>query len=208
MTPAPIHFTTVTGRRLDLRLPCPDDFVIFDIATGLANLSRFTGQVWPFYSVAQHSLLVAALVPSSLRRRALMHDGSEAYMNDLSRHLKHSEFLTGYRDIEGRVQRAIDARFFGSSLDPTSSEHKWLKLADDLAAAFEHTVLREQKLWKATTAIPYLLGRGFLRGDAVRQQHLIELAHLKLPDGVSYDALGPTLAREVFLRQWESEAYR
>lgn len=197
-----IPFTTVTGRRFDLSRPDPSDFVIFDIATGLANLSRFTGQVWPFYSVAQHSMLVAGMVFPTLRRRALMHDASEAYLNDMSRHLKHSEQLAGYREIEAKVQYVIDQKFFGSSLAPNSLEYMFLKLADDLAAAFEHTVLREHKRWKATEAIPYLLGRGFLRGDTTRQQHLIDLAHMKLPDGSSYEALVPTVARAQFQREW------
>lgn len=197
-----IPFTTVSGRRIDLRRPDPNDIVIFDIATGLSNLSRFTGQVWPLYSVAQHSILVTSLVPQSLKRRALLHDASEAYLNDLSRHLKHSDELKGYRDIEAVVQQAIDLKYFGGSLKPGDSQHTFLKLADDLAAAFEHTVLREHKRWQATEAIPYLMGRGFIKGNAQRQQHLIDLAHLKLPDHVSYEALPPVLAREQFLNTW------
>lgn len=192
-----ISFTSVSGHRLDLERPQPEDFFIHDIATGLSNTCRYAGQIWPFYSVAQHSLIVATLLPPSQGLRGLLHDGSEAYLCDLSRHLKHSDYLDGYREIEHKVQEAIDARFH--TRRATSAEFYALKLADDLTACFEHYVLRKHQPWVAQEAIPLLLGRGFIKGDHLRQAQLISLAQEHLPDHIRFDVMTSYAARTKFM---------
>ncbi|HTN98563.1 MAG TPA: hydrolase, partial [Nordella sp.] len=54
----------LSGRRLDLLNPSPLDIEIEDIAHGLARVARWNGQTkGPHaFSVAQHSLLVEALL--------------------------------------------------------------------------------------------------------------------------------------------------
>jgi len=64
-------------------------FDIYDIAHAQANLCRFTGHVRQFYSVAQHSVLVARECPPEFRAWGLMHDAGEAYINDIARPMKH-----------------------------------------------------------------------------------------------------------------------
>lgn len=105
---------TFTGKRFDLSNPQPEMVCINDIAHALANVCRFTGHCQGFYSVAQHSVFVARLVPQELRLQALLHDATEAYIADLSTPLK--RMLPGYRDIEERVWAAV-ATHFGLPLE-------------------------------------------------------------------------------------------
>lgn len=76
---------TFTGKRFFFLNPNPDDIDIEDIAHSLSFLCRFTGHPSKFYSVAQHSLIVSAIV-NNPRARAwgLMHDAFEAYIGDIA----------------------------------------------------------------------------------------------------------------------------
>ena len=58
-----LYVSTYLGNRFYPLEPRIDDVAIEDIAHGLAYQCRFNGQTSAFYSVAQHSLIVAALVP-------------------------------------------------------------------------------------------------------------------------------------------------
>ena len=100
---------TYTGRAFWPLDPRAKDVDIVDIAHALAHQCRYAGHCNAFYSVAQHSVLVAQTVPEDIRLEALLHDASEAYLVDVPRPVK--RFLLGYREAEERVERAIAARF-------------------------------------------------------------------------------------------------
>lgn len=100
---------TYSGREFDLIDPQPDMIDLIDIAHGLANECRFSGQCRFYYSVAQHSVLVSQNVPPEFAFEALMHDASEAYLKDIPRPLK--QLLPDYRAIEQRVEAVIRYRF-------------------------------------------------------------------------------------------------
>ena len=74
---------TFTGKVFDLKILDPESICIEDIAHALAKTTRFGGHLKEFYSVAQHSVLMAQLVPSELKVEALLHDASEAYLGDM-----------------------------------------------------------------------------------------------------------------------------
>jgi 5'-deoxynucleotidase YfbR-like HD superfamily hydrolase len=59
----------LSGRRLDLLDPSPLDVEISDIAQGLARVARWNGQTRGdhAFSVAQHSLMVEAIVGHFVR---------------------------------------------------------------------------------------------------------------------------------------------
>lgn len=126
------YIHTYTGRKFSIVDPQPEDLDIRDIAHGLSLLCRFTGQVKRFYSVAQHSLLVAANVPPEHARTALLHDASEAFLGDLSSPLKRSAGLGGYRALEARLEAVIAERFGLAFPLPAA-----VKRADQMALATE-----------------------------------------------------------------------
>lgn len=122
-----------SGRRISLANPSPASFCAEDIAHGLSHVCRFSGQVRTFYSVAQHSIMVASLVPDRLRRHALLHDGSEAFLQDIPTPVK--VLLPTYALLEARFQGAIEAAFGLAALN--DGDRATIKRADMLAVSVE-----------------------------------------------------------------------
>ena len=122
---------TRSGKKLDLLTPEPDQIDIKDIAVALSRLPRFAGHTTEFYSVAQHSVLVAWQSPHDVRLQALLHDAPEAYLMDLPRPVKQE--CHNYRSIEGRLWRVIALKYgVPLTMDPR------VKHADDVLLETEH----------------------------------------------------------------------
>jgi hypothetical protein len=102
---------TYTGRKFTPLAPNADDISLEDIAHALSMKCRYSGHCTAFYSVAEHSVLVASKAPPHLALRALMHDAHEAYLVDLAAPLKGAEEFTGVCDVEKRLDKAIAKRF-------------------------------------------------------------------------------------------------
>jgi len=86
----------------------PEDVDIHDIAWALSQQCRYSGHTEFHYSVAQHSVLVSRLLPRAFKLDGLMHDASEAYLQDVARPLKQDPYFgKAYRGAEARVQRVI-----------------------------------------------------------------------------------------------------
>lgn len=100
---------TFTCEEIDFENPMPRMFNMADIAHALARMPRFSGHTPTFYSVAQHSVLVASIVPPEMALTGLLHDASEAYMMDIPTPLK--RLIPEYYEIENRVMRAIATKF-------------------------------------------------------------------------------------------------
>lgn len=100
---------TATGRQFWPLDPRADEIHIADIAAGLSKLCRYGGHCKRFYSVAEHSVLMAHAAPDGLHLAALMHDASEAYLSDVIRPIK--RHLTGYVAIEAALEKVIARRF-------------------------------------------------------------------------------------------------
>lgn len=103
---------TFTGRAvypMDLR---PADIDIRDIAHALSMQCRYAGHTQRFYSVAEHSVLVARycrLYGAEAALHGLLHDATEAYLVDVPRPVK--PFLVGYKEAEARAWDVITERF-------------------------------------------------------------------------------------------------
>ena len=124
------YVSTFLGNRFYPLTPRIDHIAIEDIAHGLAYQCRFNGQTHEFYSVAQHSLIVASLVPTDLRLAALLHDAAEAYLGDMVKPLK--VLMPAFAAIEDQVSAMI-ASAFGVDF----SDYAPIKRADLIALATE-----------------------------------------------------------------------
>jgi 5'-deoxynucleotidase YfbR-like HD superfamily hydrolase len=130
---------TWSGLRFSPLEPDPAAIEIEDIAHALANLCRFGGHCSAFYSIAQHSCLVADAVDGvrDTVLHALLHDASEAYLGDLPHPLKHRSPLgVLYREIEAPLQAAILERFGLGAATPAI-----VKEVDRAALATERATL-------------------------------------------------------------------
>lgn len=80
---------TSRGRALDLINPQPDDVDLDEVARSLGNQCRYNGCVRRFYSVAEHSVLIARWLRDQgespeVVLGGLLHDGAEAYTGDIT----------------------------------------------------------------------------------------------------------------------------
>lgn len=100
---------TSTGQYFRFKQPELHPYDIEEIAHALSHVCRYTGHCNEFYSVAQHSVMVALVLPKDLQLQGLMHDASEAYLGDVSSPLK--ALLPEYKTLEERVERAISWHF-------------------------------------------------------------------------------------------------
>lgn len=103
---------TFTGLYFDFEDPESFDWNITDIAQGLSNQCRFTGQSNQFLSLAQHSCLAADTaeqIDPIYAFEALMHDAHEAFYGDMATPLK--ILCPDYRALEKRGEAAMRAAF-------------------------------------------------------------------------------------------------
>lgn len=101
---------TYTGKKFYPLDPRPEDVCIEDIAHSLAMQCRFNGHTRVFYSVAEHSVLMAQELKAfgyskETQLYGLLHDVAEAYLCDLPRPIKHQ--LSIYRYAERILQKMI-----------------------------------------------------------------------------------------------------
>ena len=138
----------LSGRRLDLLDPSPDDIEISDIAHGLARVARWNGQTVGehAFSVAEHALIVEAIVSDRAPQRtdaealaALLHDAPEYVIGDLISPFKTAIGLD-YKAFELSILGAIHERFgLPATLPPHLTDA--IKRADTVAAYYEATRL-------------------------------------------------------------------
>ncbi len=102
---------TFSGKFIEPLNPQWEDIEIEDIAHGLSNICRYGGQCSEFYSVAQHSVYVSYNCKPDNALNGLLHDGSEAYLGDVPRPIKHTPQYSFYRDVEEVLQTMIFQKF-------------------------------------------------------------------------------------------------
>lgn len=127
---------TATGRKFWPLSPRADEVFIEDIAHSLALQCRYAGHCLRFYSVAEHSVLIArhlaAKCAPEVALWGLLHDASEAYLVDVPRPVK--PYLAGYKEAEARVMAVVAERFgLQQTMPPEVHEADDRIIADELA---------------------------------------------------------------------------
>lgn len=102
---------TFTGRYVNPLTCDPEDIDIKDIAHALSMQCRYAGHISQFYSVAQHSVLVAMLCPLEKGLVGLLHDAEEAYLLDMPSPIKKNPIFDGYRAAGKRLRQVIFRAF-------------------------------------------------------------------------------------------------
>lgn len=123
---------TYTGIMFDPVKPYEEGIFIEDIAHALSMLCRANGHFKSFYSVGQHCInCMNEAEARGLSRRVqlacLLHDGSEAYLSDVTRPVK--EELPKYKEIETPLQDMIWAKWLDRPLN--AEEYKQVFQIDD-----------------------------------------------------------------------------
>lgn len=141
------YITTYTKKHFCVLEPREEDIDINDIAHALTMLTRAGGHFSKFYSVAQHSICCALeavergySVKTALG--CLLHDGSEAYLSDITRPLKKD--LPNYLKAEERLQSMIYRKFLGDEL--TEEEARQVMLVDDAMLFHEFKYYMNEEL--------------------------------------------------------------
>lgn len=145
----PVFIHTFSGIAFDLRNPKPEMIRLADIVHSLALINRFNGAALFPYSVAQHSLYVARLLPSSLKLDGLLHDAAEAYVGDMVSPLK--KIMSEYKKVEAEISRVV-ADVFGLAC-PEPEEVKMADLAV-LSAEREQVLLPSYGPWYKNFPLP------------------------------------------------------
>lgn len=105
-----------SGDEFNFHAPENCKFDIEDIARALSQICRFNGHCRGFYSVAQHSILVAENCSAENQLAGLLHDASEAFVCDLPSPFK--RMLPHYKEFEGQVMGLILERYELASVLP------------------------------------------------------------------------------------------
>ncbi len=131
-----VWIQTISGKRVDLPIPKPEQIDIYDIAYALAMKCRFNGQCKKFYSVAEHSVRVSWLLPPGLELAGLLHDANEAYLPDIPRPVK--ELIPDYKRVENLMEEAINLKY---SIELSDEGKRQIKRADNVMLATEARAL-------------------------------------------------------------------
>lgn len=163
----PPRIATYTGPLFDYEAP---SIVLADVARGLSQVCRFAGQTDRYYTVAEHSMLVAALVLEDTRdigltQAALWHDAHEAFVGDVPTPLK-PKLGPEYRVIVDRIDIAV-ASYLG--IDPDTLHDPAIKRADRLAMLYEASILQPRSdAWAFTRELPHTEVNAILHGRGLQ----------------------------------------
>lgn len=120
--PAQDWIQVYQGKVFDFVNPTEQMIDIENIAHSLSMLCRFGGHCKWFYSVAQHCCYAYDAAKPENKKEALLHDASEAYIQDIVRPLKRR--LPDYNVYESNIERLIAKKF--NLPYPMSKEVKYI----------------------------------------------------------------------------------
>ncbi|MDD5414571.1 MAG: hypothetical protein PHH96_07080 [Smithellaceae bacterium] len=169
----PLCIHTFSGIAFDLLNPKPEMILLEDIIHSLALINRFNGAAIFPYSVAQHSLYVASLLPSELKLHGLLHDAAEAYVGDMVSPLK--KFMTEYKKVEAGIARVVADVFSLSYPEPTAVKKADLAV---LSAEKEQILLPSYGPWYKNFPLPATIRIKPMSWDQVKEIFSSEIQSL------------------------------
>jgi len=179
---------TYSGKIFNPKAPTERMISITDIAHGLAMNPRFNGQLNEFYSVGEHSIMVAEIIrrmghDPRIQLLALFHDGEEAYTGDIPSPVK-DLLKPSIEDIAELIKIAIYKKL--DIRKPDSVEKRQIKWADEVAFIIEDRDLRTSGLDAQT----YL------------KDKKVPLTILKMCEDLKADPIGPKYAKIKFFETY------
>lgn len=145
-----------SGIRFDVHKPDPKAILIDDIAISLSKICRYNGHCDGFYSVAEHSVLVAKHIEHWQNTKdpeiilwGLMHDAAEAYIGDMAAPIKYT--MPKFKTLEKKVMKAVIKRF---DLQP-EDEPPPVDQADWAIGALEYQLIMKPALPGHEWFLPY-----------------------------------------------------
>ena len=159
------YITTFSKIKFTPANPRIEDIKIEDIAHSLTFMCRANGHVKTFFSVAQHAINCANEAKAKgygerLQLACLIHDGSEAYLSDITRPFKKS--LPEYLKFEDVLQEQIYLKFLGGTL--TAEETAAIYEIDNIMLYYEMIELMDYTVYETAPDVackPCLKERGF-----------------------------------------------
>jgi hypothetical protein len=178
------EIATYTKKMFDPLHPDAALLDITDIAHALSLLCRANGHFKQFYSVGQHCINCAreAAARGYSRRvqlACLLHDGSEAYLSDVTRPVK--EELPRYVEIEEPLQAVIWEKYLGSPL--TKEEYDQVFDIDDAMLYCEFLALMDTPLPGLPTELTSKPTIDFMEFALCKETYLSLFEELKTPCG-------------------------
>ncbi len=139
--------TTYTKKQFNTFDPQEETICIEDIAHALSMMTRANGHFPEFFSVGQHCIqccreaIARNYVPQTALA-CLLHDGSEAYLADVTRPVKKN--MTMYLQIEEQLQNMIYHKLLGYL--PVGEEAELVGNIDDACLYYEFDHFMGEKL--------------------------------------------------------------
>lgn len=159
--------------------PDPALINIRDIAHSLSMLCRANGHFKSFYSVGQHCInccneAAARGYSRRVQLACLLHDGSEAYLSDVTRPVKQE--IPRYKEIEEPLQETIWLKYLGSPL--TEEENRQVFAIDDDVLWHEFVQLMGAALSDTAPAMASAPIYEFMGFEPCREEYLRLFAEL------------------------------
>jgi hypothetical protein len=123
--------------------PKPEDVLLDDICYHLSRICRFNGGMSRMYSVAEHSIRVAQILPKEYKIYGLLHDAAEVYFSDIPRPIKvglRNKFGDFFDEFESNIMDAVYSHF--NIPPPNDDILKELSIADNTIGYYENKYLR------------------------------------------------------------------
>lgn len=143
--------TTYTQKCFDPMQIQEDDIDIRDIAHALSLICRGNGHIPYFYSVGQHSINAFLEArernhPKNVQLACLLHDASEAYLNDCIRPIK--MHLPDYQAIEKNILHTIFSKY---KIQLTKEEQIQVKAIDNALLQYDLNHLYQETSYDLKT---------------------------------------------------------